>query len=65
MPMNTNGVYQDHSVPGLSKRGVGKGVAYPVNRPEGMGGNQYKPASPGYAMKSPKGHDGKSNSTYK
>lgn len=63
MPAYTNGVYQDHSVPNLTRRGVGSGVSYPqpATRP-GMGGNQYSPASP---PRTNRGHDGHNNSTYK
>ena len=60
-----NGVHQDKSVPNLKNCGVGTNVGYPVNRPEGMGGNQYSPAHPGYSKSVPSSHDGTGNSTYK
>ena len=66
MPMNTNGVYQDHSVPNKVNCGVGRGAAYPVkNGRPGMGKNQYSPPTPSYSGKSPSSHDGRGNSTYK
>ena len=64
MPMDTNGVYQDHSVPNLKNCGVGSNVAYPVNRPEGMGPKQYSPPAPGYVHTTPSSHDKLGNSTY-
>ena len=66
MPMRTNGVYQDRTVPGSSNRGVGAGVAYPTaNGRPGMGGDTQKPGYPKYAMKAPRGHEGMGNRTYK
>lgn len=66
MPAMYNGVYQDYTVPGLSKRGVGKGVGYPVmNSNPGMGGDTQKPGYPKYAMKAPRGHEGMGNKSYK
>ena len=62
MPKDTNGVYQDHSVPGYHNVGVGRGASYPVNGKIGMGKQQYKPASP---KPMNRGHDGRGNSTYK
>ena len=66
MPKNTNGVYQQVSSPSPKRCGVGTGVAYPkkADRP-GMGGDTQKPGYPKGAMRSPGGHDGKGNGTYK
>ena len=61
MPAYTNGVYQDHSVPGLTNRGVGSGVSYPVPAKRVGNPKQYSPPSPPIVNR---GHDGHSNSTY-
>lgn len=61
MPAYTNGVYQDHSVPGKVNCGVGKGVAYPQQSTRVGNPKQYSPASPPRVNR---GHDGHSNSTY-
>ena len=65
MPMYTNGVYQDKSVPGKINCGVGRGVGY-TNKGSnpGMGGNQYKPSAPSYAKTTARSHDKKNNKTY-
>ena len=64
MPANTNYVYQDKSVPGLSDRGMGKGVANPVQNRGVSRPNQYKPGTPGYSSRTPTSHDKAGNSTY-
>ena len=66
MPMYTNGVYQDMSVPMHGpKSGCGVGVQESGPRPGGLGGDQYSPATPSYSGKVPSSHDKQGNSTYK
>ena len=65
MPANTNGVYQDKSIPGYSNRGAGAGVSLKTGSP-GMGKSQYGGAPVTKHSGSPsRGHDNKNNSSYK
>ena len=64
MPMRTNGVYQDKSVPGKKNVGVGTGVSNSGRKDPGMGGNQYSPSSPGYSKQTKSSMDDKGNSSY-
>ena len=64
MPANTNGVYQDHSVPKNSSGGVGLGLSAKTGSP-GMGKSQYGNPTSKNSYSPPKGHENRNNSTYK